>query len=256
MLFKVAICDDEEKDIQVIQRFLHIYEMQHDIDFEINTFQNSTKLLEKYDSAGRYNILFLDVEMPKLSGLEVAAHIREIPDRLAKIVFVSNFPEYMQDSGSLWQTKGLIMKEKKSSFTGSLGFFEDFEKLLFRIIKSYRESENASFLLKEDGAEEVIFAENIIAIHSINAKKKRIQIFLEYKTIEAYGVLSEWEKKLNSDSFFCPCRGYLVNLNRIHFIKDKELIMSNNEKIPLSRRQEKELRSIFSKKLLSINQVR
>ena len=90
MLFKVAICDDEEKDIQAIQRFLHIYEMQHDIDFEINTFQNSTKLLEKYDSAGRYNILFLDVEMPKLSGLEVAAHIREIPDRMAKIVFVSN----------------------------------------------------------------------------------------------------------------------------------------------------------------------
>ena len=110
--------------------------------------------------------------------------------------------------------------------------------------------------MKEDGAEEVIFAENIIAIHSINAKKKRIQIFLEYKTIEAYGVLSEWEEKLNSDSFFCPCRGYLVNLNRIHFIKDNELIMSNNEKIPLSRRQEKELRSIFSKKLLSINQVR
>lgn len=72
--------------------------------------------------------------------------------------------------------------------------FEDFEKLLFRIIKSYRESENASFLLKEDGAEEVIFAENIIAIHSINAKKKRIQIFLEYKTIEAYGVLSEGKK--------------------------------------------------------------
>lgn len=47
-----------------------------------------------------------------------------------------------------------------------------------------------------------------------------------------------------------------MNLNRIHFIKDNELIMSNNEKIPLSRRQEKELRSIFSKKLLSINQVR
>mgnify|MGYP000919326533 CR=1 FL=1 len=41
---------DEEKDIQAIQRFLHIYEMQHDIDFEINTFQNSTKLLEKYDT--------------------------------------------------------------------------------------------------------------------------------------------------------------------------------------------------------------
>lgn len=246
MLFKVAICDDEEKDIQVIQRFLHIYEMQHDIDFEINTFQNSTKLLEKYDSAGRYNILFLDVEMPKLSGLEVAAHIREIPDRLAKIVFVSNFPEYMQDSFNV----------EAFHYFPKPFLFEDFEKLFFRIIKSYRESENASFLLKEDGAEEVIFAENIIAIHSINAKKKRIQIFLEYKTIEAYGVLSEWEKKLNSDSFFCPCRGYLVNLNRIHFIKDNELIMSNNEKIPLSRRQEKELRSIFSKKLLSINQVR
>lgn len=47
MLFKVAICDDEEKDIQVIQRFLHIYEMQHDIDFEINTFQKQHKTFGK-----------------------------------------------------------------------------------------------------------------------------------------------------------------------------------------------------------------
>ena len=166
MLFKVAICDDEEKDIQTIQRFLHIYEMQHDIDFEINTFQNSTKLLEKYDSAGRYNILFLDVEMPKLSGLEVAAHIREIPDRMAKIVFVSNFPEYMQDSFNV----------EAFHYFPKPFLFEDFEKLLFRIIKSYRESENASFLLKEDGAEEVIFAEKVV--REIDEKKaKGIGVF-------------------------------------------------------------------------------
>lgn len=161
MLFKVAICDDEEKDIQAIQRFLHIYEMQHDIDFEINTFQNSTKLLEKYDSAGRYNILFLDVEMPKLSGLEVAAHIREIPDRMAKIVFVSNFPEYMQDSFNV----------EAFHYFPKPFLFEDFEKLLFRIIKSYRESENASFLLKEDGAEEVILQK--ILLPSILLMQKR-----------------------------------------------------------------------------------
>jgi len=55
-------------------------------------------------------------------------------------------------------------------------------------------------------------------------------------------------KNLNSDSFFCPCRGCLVNLNRIHFIKDNELIMSNNEKIPLSRRQEKMNFGVFSQR--------
>lgn len=246
MLFKVAICDDEEKDIQSILRFLHIYEMQHDIDFEIDIFQDSTKLLREYDSAGKYNILFLDVEMPNINGLELAAHIRNIPDKIVKIIFVSNYPKYMQDSFNV----------EAFHYFPKPFLWEDFEKLLLRIIKSCTDSQSISFILKEDGADEIIYSENIIAIHSINAKRKRLEIILESKTVEIRGVLSNWEKNLSKDSFFSPCRGYLVNLNHIHYIKDKEIIMNNNEKIPLSRRQERQLREIFSRRLLSINQVR
>lgn len=246
MLFKVAICDDENKEIQEIQRFLHIYEMQHDIDFEISTFRESSVLLKEYNTCGKYNILFLDVEMPGINGLELARHIREIPDKMVKIIFVSNYPEYMQDSFNV---------EAFQYFPKPLTF-EKFEQLMLRIIKAYKESENTSFLIKEDGAEEIVYAENIISIESINAKRKRLRITLNDNAIEIQGVLSEWERNLANLSFFSPCRGFLVNLNSIHYIKDKELIMNNNDRVPLSRRKEKQLREIFSKRLLTINQIR
>ena len=246
MLFKVAICDDEEKEIQAIQRFLHIYEMQHDIDFDISTFQSSALLLEEYNACGKYNILFLDVEMPDINGLELARRIRNIPDKMAKIVFVSNYPEYMQDSFNV---------EAFQYFPKPLTF-EKFEILMQRIVRAYTESEKASFILKENDSDEIVYVENIVSIETLNSKRKQLRITLNDKVVDTTGILSEWEKKLENLSFFSPCRSFLVNLNNIHYIKDKELVMNNQDRIPLSRRQEKKLREIFSKRLLTINQIR
>lgn len=98
MILNVAICDDEENDIDIISDYLFKYQMIHDVDFNISRFQSGQNLLNTYSKHGVFQLLFIDVEMPELSGLDVAKRIRKLPDRDVKIVFVSNYPEYMQNS--------------------------------------------------------------------------------------------------------------------------------------------------------------
>ena len=88
MILNVAICDDEENDIDIISDYLFKYQMIHDVDFNISRFQSGQNLLNTYSKHGVFQLLFIDVEMPELSGLDVSKRIRKLPDRDVKIVFV------------------------------------------------------------------------------------------------------------------------------------------------------------------------
>jgi len=246
MIFKVAICDDEEKDILTIRDFLRSYEMEYDVDFEINTFLNGTSLLNQYQQPGTYHILFLDVEMPQMNGLELATQIRNLGNKNVAIVFVSNYPEYMQDSFNV-QAYQYLPKPLN---------YEVFKKLMKRIQKDYEESHITKLLVSEDGKEELIYADDILVIKTLDGKRKQLEFILTKKTIEAKGAITEWEDSLSELFFISPCRGYLVNLNHVHYLEEEFLIMDNEMKIPLSRRKEKEIRNLFTKRLLRINNHR
>ena len=72
MILNVAICDDEENDIDIISDYLFKYQMIHDVDFNISRFQSGQNLLNTYSKHGVFQLLFIDVEMTELSGLDVA----------------------------------------------------------------------------------------------------------------------------------------------------------------------------------------
>ena len=95
MKLKTAICDDDLSDAKIIEKHIQTFEMQYDITLDYELYENSRELLNRYSTPGMYHILFLDVEMPELSGLELAERIRALPDDRVKIVFISSYPEYM-----------------------------------------------------------------------------------------------------------------------------------------------------------------
>ena len=98
MKFNIAICDDEQNASTHLVELLRVLEVQHDYGFSITVYNSSKQLLDTYQTPHKYDILFLDVEMPELSGLELARIIRNLPDSAVKIIFTSNYPQYMQDS--------------------------------------------------------------------------------------------------------------------------------------------------------------
>ena len=245
MIFRVAICDDDKQDILTIKKHLNDYSFQMDVDFEIYIFTDPQVFLSQYTEPGNFHIIFLDVEMPVMNGLEVATKIRQIPDKYAKIIFVSNYPEYMQDSFNV-QAYHYLSKPLK---------YSTFSEVMNTILDDYQTCHITKLLVKQDGQELLIFLNDIISIESLNSKKKLLKINLLHEEIITTGLINDWEKELKSQNFISPARGYLVNLFHIHYIKDTSLIMRNNIEIPLSRRKEKELRSLFTKRILTITNL-
>ncbi len=246
MLFKIAICDDEEKDCTILSEYLRQYEMQYDIDFQINCYANGAELLSAYHSGKTFHVLFLDVEMPGLSGLELAREIRNLPERQVRIIFVSNYPQYMQDS---FNVQAFHYLTKPLSY-------DTFCHLINNIQKDYIHSASTKLLLCSDLTEEFVFIDDIIYIKTSPVQKGYLTFVLKEKSLLVKGYLHYWETELAPYSFLSPYRGILVNLDHIHFFEKGKLLLSNNHSVPLSRRHEQRLREAFSRHVITIHHYR
>ena len=86
--YKVGICDDEADEVKKIEDLLHEYEATHNIHFEIHSYTDGLKLLRDYQKPHMLHALFLDVEMPLFNGIDLAEHLRGLPDRDLHIIFL------------------------------------------------------------------------------------------------------------------------------------------------------------------------
>ncbi|WP_164489209.1 response regulator [Ruminococcus sp. Marseille-P6503] len=81
MLLKIAVCDDELSEIKRIKEYITRFSFETGIEFMIDRYSNGKNLIQVYNKKTvKYDILFLDVEMPELNGIKTAQKIREIPD--------------------------------------------------------------------------------------------------------------------------------------------------------------------------------
>ena len=95
-MLRIALCDDEirARDALRIQLEKILDEETEEIVYEFSTGAGAVSWLKKHP--GEIDLLFLDVEMPDVSGMEAAGQIREF-DREISLVFVSGYTDYVFD---------------------------------------------------------------------------------------------------------------------------------------------------------------
>lgn len=246
MNYNVAICDDDTDVIARINEYLSLYSFRYDVDFSVSTFCKPADLLKTYTASGTYHMVFLDVEMPEMTGIEIAEHIRNIPDNNVFIIFISSYPEYMKDSFNVQAFQYLTKPITKQAFFTEMNRINDYisrsNHIQIIINNAYSESE-------------VIFADDIIYIENSDSRKKYVKVHTtgDY-IIDSIGTISEFENRLAVTKFFdTPSRGFIVNLKHIHYIRKDTIVMDNGAEIPLSRRKEKKIRDYFNEQLINIS---
>lgn len=242
MVFNVAICDDEIREIAHIRSLLEKYDMEYEVSFNIDEYKSGKDLAKTYITAGKYDILFLDVEMPGKSGLDIARSVRNIPDSTVKIVFISNYPEYMQDSFNV-QAFNYLTKPI---------YYNAFCNLMTGLISQINEGRDNIIVINVDNSSVAIPIKDIISIKTSSANNGTLHYTTTNNDYFGKGLLSDEEKRLKAHSFVSPYRGILINLLHVHFVKQKELVLDNGDIIPISRRQEKNIRAIFSRGILTL----
>ena len=89
--FWIVITEDQEKDSQRLSSFIRRYGKENGLTIEITEFTDGAQLLEHYDK--RFDILFMDIGLPQISGMAAAEKVREIDDYIP-IIFTTNMAQY------------------------------------------------------------------------------------------------------------------------------------------------------------------
>ena len=103
---KIAICDDDKKELFRILSVLADYQTQRNIEFSYKPFDNSTELASNLLQE-HYDIYLLDVVMPGLNGIELAKEIRS-SDKAADIIFLTSSPEFAVESYTVKASNYLV----------------------------------------------------------------------------------------------------------------------------------------------------
>lgn len=246
MTLNLAICDDNEADREKLDRLLTEYAFCHDYDFYIEEFGNGEELLARYVKQDLFHVLFIDIEMPGESGIDVAYMVKQEVDHEVMVVFVSNYPEYMQDSFKVHPYHFLqkpVSEAMISRLMDDILYEITYHKTLVTIIDAYQK-------------EYTVNINDIYYIETIDAKNKELSFHLYGEQISAKGILTTWANMLKDCAFHVCSRTVLVNLTHIHYINGTEIVLDNGEKISVSKNNKKLSLSSYLNQIVSVKRRR
>lgn len=236
MLYKIAICDDELSQTKIISEHLARFSVKTDIEFNVERYTNGRELLKKYyNERSPFDILFLDVEMPGMNGIEVAEKIRAVPDRNVMIAFITSYPEYMQESFDV----------QASQYLSKPVSYELFEEKLKKMLAYIGELETNITVISQKSGETILYLDDIVCIET--DKKTNLVVITENGEIVIKGKLAEYENELADKYFISVHRSCLANMRYIKKFNADTLEFSTGKTVPVSRRRLAEIKEAFSK---------
>lgn len=239
-MIKIAVCDDEYSSICKNIDYIKKYGIEKNIPMSIAQFQSGEELLCSKKS---YDLIFLDVEMGNLSGIDTAEKIREI-DTHVQIVYITNYPKYCKTA---YKVHAFDFLEKPCQISE-----------VFRVITDYitytkaNEASNVNFVVK-DG----IKIENTNNIYyCVFYERKTVIVSTVFGDYDVHENLNEVYDKLDHDQFYMPFKDTIINLKYVMSYKSNErfgITMSDGKKLQLAKRKQKEFYNILARQLRKIN---
>ncbi len=218
MKYRIAICDDEQNQIEYITSIVASWSAHEGHGCEIRTFASAEAFLFEYEEDKAYDILLLDVEMKNMNGIELAKRIRKDNNR-AEIIFITSHFEFVGEGYEVDALHYLIKPISVEKFTQVLT--KAAEKLSVEPPPVVISCEGETVKLYES---DILYVESFLHYIVIHTKDN------EYKIKEN---ISVFENKV-SNVFYRIHRSYLVSLKYITRISRTSVNIGNTE-LPLSR---------------------
>ena len=98
MIVNIVVCDDKQESLDMIKTELYKSAEKLSITIEVYCYRDGNNIVDLIcDNKEDFDILFLDIDMPEISGLEVAKKIRERESDII-LIFISAHEQYVFES--------------------------------------------------------------------------------------------------------------------------------------------------------------
>ena len=225
----IAIVEDNAADRERLAGYLQKYQERTGEVFEIWQTSDGDQFKEEYSP--RYDIIFLDIEMPGTDGIHTAEFVHgKDPD--AVIAFITHAAQYAVHGYRLGAVD-YIMKPLK---------YEMFEHRMTRILRRVEKRKAKSVLLRTaDGTYRV----TSLYFDTPYDAALREHYHANGTVITVKGTMKDAEKELADHGFAKSSNSFLVNLRYVREMR-KDAILVGSVEVPVSKGKRKEFLSAFA----------
>ncbi len=219
---RIFICDDEKKMVddinQIVKEVLP--------DAVICSFESGGAFLAHPDKS--FDIALLDIDMPGMTGLEVAASMAE-SEKKTLIVFVTAHDELVYDS----------LKYHPFAFVRKAYIETELRETLLDCLKELDRKER-TFTFRTGGRSASIPVKNIVYFE---AEANYLAVHEQTGVYKFRSTLASVEKALAQDDFVRIHKGFLVNAKYVRTIKSEEITLDGGKALPIGKTYLNEARS-------------
>lgn len=237
-MIQIAICDDAEKDIVILQRYVEKYMDIRKIQYNITIFRTGEDLLNANIS---YDILLLDIVMGQgINGIIAGRKFRAIYTN-TKIIYTTHFSQYCAQAinkvhAFAYLEKPIIEEQ----------IFEQLDEVLKSVFKERNKKEFINFeiikISKEHRVDSILKEFEVDFIYYFEYINRRICIKTKEGDYYFYGQMKKLINRMKEYKFECCHQSYLINLKYVKRIKGYDLYLKNGERIPVSQKKSAEFR--------------
>lgn len=218
-LIRIAVVDDEEVFVSLISNKIRLFLQNKGTAFELQTFTSGSSLLED-SGASQYDLVFLDIEMPDVTGLDIARTLRR-KQTSTEMIFVTNKDDLVYDT----------IRYTPFRFIRKQRFELEFDEALENYLVQRRNRKATCFFSTEHGKKPV----NVISLVYIEVQSHKLTVHLQDGSFTANGNLGDVEKSIAQYGFIRIHNSFLVNFRYINLINQKTVTLDDGTALPMSR---------------------
>lgn len=220
---KIAVVEDNKSSAEALISLIDEYKDKNNVSLSVVLFESAIPFL--YNYKGDFDIVFMDINMPNLNGMEASHKLREI-DKEVVLIFVTDMAQFAIEGYSV-DAVDFIVKP--------ITYFS-LSKVLDKAIKILDNRTVPEILLKQKDSVHRMKATDIIYIE---VSRHRLIYHTTQGDVEGWGTLDNLEKTLPPNYFLRCHQSFMVGLNHITGVIGDDVVLSDKTRLKISKIRKK-----------------
>lgn len=228
---RIAVCDDDINQIDITTGYIRDWAEKRRESVEVFTYLSAIELLFHLSEGKNFDMVFLDIKMRNMTGVELARIIRKTDDKLI-IVFITGLMDYVFQGYEVQALHYLLKPVKEADCFACLD-------RAIEIIGLYKTD---TFIIPLEGQSIRLHFNEIYTFEIFSH-------YIEAKTIKGVFTFKkkmyELEQELPEDRFFRCHRSFIVNMHFVNTVNKNYALLDNGTRIPISKSRWSMMNEVF-----------